>query len=159
MRLPCFACFFILLFQILFLMKPWSVLLLLVALAACSKPQKIPYLTLNPDLPVTGQAELYFLEKDYSLFDIATADKDNTRLYFRKDSVPEGIYELRINNKAVTPLIISNGLPFSISGNFNANPTQLTITNNEETIALRQAQLMTQALSEEIKNVAANMPD
>ena len=141
------------------LMKYWFLLIPFITLLACSKPQKAPYLTLKPDLPIEGQAELYFLEDDYTLFDVAQSNEESTKLYFRKDSVPEGIYELRINNKPIAPLIISSTMPFSLSGNFNLELEKLAINNNDETKALWQAQIMTNALSEEIKKIAANLPD
>ncbi len=140
-------------------MKYWLIILLLAAQVACKKPQRTPYLTLKPDLPIEGQAELYFLEDTYSLFDIATINEENTDLYFRKNIVPEGIYELRINNRIVASIIINSSLPFFISGDFSLSPDQLHISNNDETKALWQAQQLTRSLSEEIRKITYNLPD
>jgi len=140
-------------------MKHWFIIISVAVFTACSKPQKAPYLTLKPDLPISGQAELYYLSDDYTLFDVASGNEDNSNLCFRKDSVPEGIYELRINQERIAHLIISSSMPFSISGNFIPDLSQLTITNNDETKALWKAKSITQQLDHDIRQLATNLPD
>jgi len=140
-------------------MKHCLFILLVVVLSACTKPQKTPYLTLKPDIPISDKIELYYLEDTYTLFDVTTIDEESSNIYFRKDTVPEGIYELRINNKPIAPIIISSALPFSINGNFAAGLEQLSVTNNEETKALWKAKLIANTLTNEIQQVAINIPD
>ncbi|WP_289053508.1 TlpA family protein disulfide reductase [Carboxylicivirga marina] len=140
-------------------MKHYLFFLFALLLVACSKPQKTPYLTLKSNGKLLSNAELYILKNNYQLFDKAIIDEESKKLMFIKDSVPEGIYELRINNKPISKLIISGTLPFSISGNFNTAQPNLTINGNETTKALWKCQEASLKLENEINAISAHIPD
>ncbi|MCU4156471.1 redoxin domain-containing protein [Carboxylicivirga sp. A043] len=140
-------------------MKHIILISIVIVIAACSKPQKTPYLTLKPDNHITGEAELYILQDDYQLFDKAIVDEESNHLLFIKDSVPDAIYELRINGQTVTTLLIKDTFPFSISGSFKTESNELTITGNEATKALWKCQSIAASLEDEIAQTTATIPD
>lgn len=140
-------------------MKNGLLLFISVLIFACSKPLKTPYLTLKPDVPISGQVELYYLNSEYTLFDAAIPNEGNADLCFRKDTIPTGFYELRIDRKAIAKLIISSAMPFSISGSFDLDNPNLVIVGNEETKALWKAQELSSQLNDEILNISEAIPD
>ncbi|WP_430817004.1 peroxiredoxin family protein [Carboxylicivirga sp. RSCT41] len=129
------------------------------AVIACSKPQKTPYLTLKPDIRITGEAELYILNEEFELFDKASIDEETNNLVFIRDSVPEAIYELRIDGETISTLLIGGTFPSSISGNFNQESPDLTITGNETTKALWRCQGSAFKLKNEIAAITSTIPD
>ncbi|MCG8581941.1 MAG: redoxin domain-containing protein [Bacteroidales bacterium] len=131
----------------------------LLALLACSKPQKTPYLTLKPDIRISGEAALYRLNNGFELFDKAITDEETNNLFFIKDTVPEAIYELRINGETISTLLISGTFPFSISGNFTIAAPSLSITGNDATKDLWKCQSSAFKLEKEIAKTISNIPD
>jgi peroxiredoxin len=140
-------------------MKPIILIFITLIVVACSKPQKTPYLTLKPDIRITSEAKLYKLDEGYQLFDTAITDEVSNQLFFIKDSVPEAIYELRINDKAIATLLINNTFPFTISGDFNNESPILTVAGNDLTEALWICQSNANKLNLEISQTVNSIPD
>lgn len=123
--------------------------------AFCSKPQKTPYLTYTPLSYSISKVELYRLNKGYELFDRAERNDENNRWAFRADSVPQGIYQLRIDNTTIIPLLLEGTMPSSIT---YANQ-DLIISGNPQTETLWKAHGIIDELSENIKASASAFPD
>lgn len=133
--------------------------LFILSLIGCSKPQKTPYLTLDTGNQKIDTAELFFLQEDFQFFDRAILQAESNSSVFIKDSVPNGVYQLRIDKVPVSTLLISSTLPSVIKGDFNHYNPKLTISNNKETTALWACEQMVTNLEEEISNIAASIPD
>ena len=129
------------------------------ALFSCSKPQKVPYLTLSTQGQYVNSAELYLLENDYQLFDRAFTEAETERLIFIKDSVPEGIYQLRIDGKTIATLLLNSTAPAVIKGDFKTTQAKLSITGNAQTAALWKCQQIVQEIEESIAKIATQIPD
>ncbi len=140
-------------------MKYVLIVISTVLLIACSKPQKTPYLVLKPDKPMTGVVELYSLANGNQVFDRAIEVPDKGQLVFIKDSVPEGIYELRVGTEPIATIIISSPFPTSISGSFQSNDIQLSINGNAETKALWKCEYLAAQANDQIAQTVANLPD
>ncbi|WP_430812007.1 MULTISPECIES: TlpA family protein disulfide reductase [unclassified Carboxylicivirga] len=140
-------------------MKYLLLIILPLAILSCSKPQKAAYLTLKPDGPVSGVLHLYRLNNHYDLFDSAVAVSNAGHYQFVKDSVPFGIYELRLDNKALATLIIEDGMPFSISGRFVGENPDLTVSGNAHTNALWQCEQVADELGYAISSIVKDVPD
>lgn len=140
-------------------MKYTFIVIFTLFVAACSKPQKTPYLTLKPDNQINSVVELYEFSNVMQVFDKAKPEADNKEFVFRKDSVPNGIYELRIGGQKVTTLIISNSFPTSVSGEFMGVASQLTIAGNDETKALWKCERLAKQAEKQIAEVVASLPD
>ncbi|GEM_PF-4677017 len=140
-------------------MKSVTITLCVLILLACSKPQRTPFLVLKPDAHISHPVELYYLNDDYQLIDMASEEDENGNISFRKDSIPFGYYQLRINNQAIAPLIISDHMPFSISGDFNLSAPNLTISGNEATKTLWQLSNLKNQVNQEIAKVVKAIPD
>ncbi len=140
-------------------MKYTFIVIVALLFVACSKPQKTPYLTLKADVQIREAAELYSLGDEHQVFDRAIQEPESKQLIFRKDTVPNGIYELRIGGKKISTLIISNSFPFTISGHFQGGKTQLTISGNDETKALWKCERIAKQAEQEIASVVMSLPD
>ncbi|WP_439182932.1 TlpA family protein disulfide reductase [Carboxylicivirga taeanensis] len=142
-------------------MKYTLILLVTLLMLACSKPQKTPYLTIKPDRPIREAVELYSLEGagQLTLFDKAIQESDESSLVFRKDSVPIGIYELRMGGKTIRTLIISTTFPSTISGHLDTHNSELTITGNAETKAYWKCKGLAQQAEREIEQLVEAIPD
>jgi len=140
-------------------MKFQFIILTCLALFSCSKPQKVPYLTLSTQGQYVNSAELYLLENDYQLFDRAFTEAETERLIFIKDSVPEGIYQLRIDGKTIATLLLNSTAPAVIKGDFKTTQAKLSITGNAQTAALWKCQQIVQEIEESIAKIATQIPD
>lgn len=140
-------------------MKHISLIFFAIVLVACSKPQKTPYLTLKPDIRISGEAELFILNDGYRLYDKGLIDEETNQLFFIKDSVPEAIYELRVNGQATATILINGTFPFSINGNFNDESPTLNIVGNDVTKTLWKCESSVRKLEKEIAQITSNIPD
>ncbi|MCT4591258.1 MAG: thioredoxin-like domain-containing protein [Carboxylicivirga sp.] len=132
---------------------------LILLLIACSKPIKTPYLTIDPGNQNIGVPELFYLQQDYQFFDRAMQKANENSFVFIKDSVPAGIYQLRIDDTPVSTLLISSSFPAVIKGDLNKYNPQLTITNNKETAALWNCKQLVKKLEDEIGEISSSIPD
>ncbi|TRX72693.1 thioredoxin family protein [Carboxylicivirga sp. M1479] len=140
-------------------MKVLLVTILACLLLGCSKPQKVPYLLIKPDAKIEGPVQLFRLGDEYEFFDEAVLEEESFHYAFRKDSIPESVYELRIQEKKVATLIISSGMPFSISGDFSIDRLNFEVKGNDETKALWKCHDFVEDLNTQISSIVSNIPD
>ncbi len=124
-------------------------------LVSCSKPQKTPYLTFTPLTYSIAKVELYRLNEDYTFFDSAEKSEESNTWAFRSDSVPSGIYQLRIDNSTIIPLLLEGTMPVSVSYS-NSN---LIVSGSPITQTLWQAQKIRDDLTAAIQNIGSSFPD
>nr|WP_321406763.1 thioredoxin-like domain-containing protein [uncultured Carboxylicivirga sp.] len=135
-------------------MKFIITVLMIGLLISCTKPKRTPYLTYTADSFNVNNVELYRLDKDYTLFDQAEREPESMIWSFRSDSVPGGIYQLRINNKKIT-LVLEGNMPVGIEMKNGV----LTITGNEPTKQLWEAQSIADQLNKSILSLGESFPD
>lgn len=130
-------------------------ILVSIFILSCSKPRLTPYLTYSSTSPGIQKVELYRLDSIYTFFDQAENDVKKGLWAFRSDSVPSGIYQLRVDEKRIIPLILNGTAPSGI----NDNDDELTITGNHQTSQLWKAKQITHQLEEKIKLLGQSFPD
>lgn len=130
-------------------------LLVIGTLLSCSKPKRTPYLTFTPESLSIQKVELYRLDQTYQLFDLAEKEVETDYWAFRSDSVPVGIYQLRIDDKLTIPLLLEGTMPVSI----DYHDGRLRITGNTTTANLWQAQQWVDELDQTIKTLGQSFPD
>ncbi len=129
-------------------------LLIAAVFFSCSKPLRTPYLTYASELYSIQNVELFHLDTSYTFFDRAIKDPKSQIWAFRSDSVPAGIYQLRID-KQVIPLILEGSMPVAISNTEN----KLTITGNIPTQQLWKAQQVALELEDKVNSLGQSFPD
>lgn len=136
-------------------MKFIITVLMIGLLISCTKPKRTPYLTYTADSFNVNNVELYRLDNNYTLFDQAEREPESMIWSFRSDSVPGGIYQLRINKNKKITLILEGKMPVGIE----LQNGVLTITGNEPTKQLWEAQTIADQLNQSILSLGESFPD
>ncbi len=136
-------------------MKRALYFILIGTLLSCSKPRRTPFLTYEPETYATTKIELYRMDKELALFAYAEKETESNVWAFRSDSVPQGIYQLRIDDELKIPLILDGTSPVSL---FYKNG-QLDIAGSPTTLTMWQAEQLIKEFGGTISNYAEEFPD
>nr|WP_321454163.1 TlpA disulfide reductase family protein [uncultured Carboxylicivirga sp.] len=136
-------------------MKVFLYILIFALLISCDQPKRTPYLTYSSNSDTISNVELYHFTHDFVLFDTATKEKESNIWAFRSDSVPQGIYQLKVNNNTPLTILLEGTLPVSIE----KNKGKLHISGNEPTKDLWEAQNIADKLNRTITELGQSFPD
>ncbi|MBI9063370.1 MAG: hypothetical protein JEZ14_15415 [Marinilabiliaceae bacterium] len=138
-------------------MRKYLFLIGLMVLGGChQKRQKPPYLLVELVGPSASSIQLQYLNKYFQPFDTA-AVTDNGLWEFTKDSVPAGFYQLVVDSKPISRLVISDEAPARIK--ISGEESTVSIVGSPETKAIAQIESIVSKLSGDINQVASSFHD
>jgi len=138
-------------------MRKYLFLIGLIALVGCNqKRQKPPYLLVELPDRTASSMHLQYLIKDFQPFDTAAVN-DNGTWEFAKDSVPAGFYQLVVDSKPISRLVISSEAPTRIK--ISGEEFMVSIVGSPETKAIPQIERIVAKLSRDITTVASAFQD
>lgn len=126
-------------------MRKYLFLIGLMVLLGCNqKRQKPPYLLVELAGPSASSIQLQYLLKDFQPFDTAAVN-DKGMWEFTKDSVPAGFYQLVVDSKPISRLVISDEAPTRIK--ISGEEFIVSIVGSPETKAIVQIERIVAKLS------------
>jgi len=138
-------------------MRKYLFLIGLIVLLGCNqKRQKPPYLLVELAGRSASSIQLQYLLKDFQPFDTAAVN-DKGMWEFIKDSVPAGFYQLVVDSKPISRLVISDEAPTRIK--ISDEESTVSIVGSPETKAIVQIERIVAKLSGDINKVASSFHD